>query len=131
MRDFPQSYLKGVILNSWISQFHLLRNRNWDVTIHHIFREANNAADFLANLGHEFVIGTHVIPCSDPKLLYWLSYDRFGVCLPRVINNTASPYLLTQKNRMSSQTLLHPPPVIHYLYDLKPIHPYVSAQISV
>ncbi|CAN1254944.1 hypothetical protein LINPERPRIM_LOCUS8820 [Linum perenne] len=58
-----------------VEQFHSMRNRDWDVTIHHIFHEANNAADYLANLDHEFVIGTHVVSCSDSTLLYWLRYD--------------------------------------------------------
>ncbi|CAN1247436.1 hypothetical protein LINPERPRIM_LOCUS6329 [Linum perenne] len=49
-----------------------MRNRDWDVTIHYIYREANNVADYLANLGHDFVIGTHVVPVPDNTLLYWL-----------------------------------------------------------
>ncbi|CAN1243570.1 hypothetical protein LINPERPRIM_LOCUS5729, partial [Linum perenne] len=31
-----------------IKQIHILKNRDWDVTINHICREANNAADYLA-----------------------------------------------------------------------------------
>ncbi|CAN1159318.1 Putative ribonuclease H protein At1g65750 [Linum perenne] len=76
-------------LASLVEQFHSMRNRDWDVTIHHIYREANNAADYLANLGHDFVLGIDVIPILDNALLYWLRYDLIGVALPRLINNNS------------------------------------------
>ncbi|CAN1790115.1 hypothetical protein LINPERHAP1_LOCUS18713 [Linum perenne] len=54
----------------------------------HIYREANMAADFLANAGHGLALGTTVfsVPCIE--LLHWLHYDLVGVGLPRLINNT-------------------------------------------
>ncbi|CAN1217543.1 hypothetical protein LINPERPRIM_LOCUS1051 [Linum perenne] len=55
----------------------------------HIFREANNAADYLAKLGHDLALGTHVFLYPDSNLLYWLSFDLVGSCLPRFINNIA------------------------------------------
>ncbi|CAN1175634.1 Putative ribonuclease H protein At1g65750 [Linum perenne] len=54
----------------------------------HIYREANFAADYMANLGHSFDLGTHVFQVPDSSLLYWLRYDLFGVCEPRIINLT-------------------------------------------
>ncbi|CAN1164507.1 hypothetical protein LINPERPRIM_LOCUS33222, partial [Linum perenne] len=36
---------------SLLHQFSELRSRDWQVSVHHIFREANFAADYLANLG--------------------------------------------------------------------------------
>ncbi|CAN1846003.1 Putative ribonuclease H protein At1g65750 [Linum perenne] len=70
-----------------VEQFSDLRNRDWEVTIHHIFREANSAADYLANLGHSFDLGCHVVEVPDNTLMYWLRYDLIGVCTPRLVNN--------------------------------------------
>ncbi|CAN1130924.1 Putative ribonuclease H protein At1g65750 [Linum perenne] len=64
-------------------------NRDWEVSIHHIFREANCAADYLANLGHTLDMGLHVFSFPDSSLLYWLRYDLIGVCLPRYFNNNS------------------------------------------
>ncbi|CAN1770919.1 Putative ribonuclease H protein At1g65750 [Linum perenne] len=72
---------------SIVEQFTSLKNRDWEVSIHHIYREANFAADYMANLGHDLVLGTHVFMYPDAKLLYWLRYDLMGVSTPRLINN--------------------------------------------
>ncbi|CAN1829274.1 hypothetical protein LINPERHAP1_LOCUS32438 [Linum perenne] len=50
--------------------------RDWEVKIHHIYREANYAADYMANLGQSLDFGVHV------------RYDLIGVCEPRAIFNT-------------------------------------------
>ncbi|CAN1123631.1 Putative ribonuclease H protein At1g65750 [Linum perenne] len=50
-------------------------------------REANYAADYLANLGHSVDLGTHICQSPDNTLLYWLRYDLIGVSTPRFINN--------------------------------------------
>ncbi|CAN1849082.1 Putative ribonuclease H protein At1g65750 [Linum perenne] len=49
--------------------------RDWQVDIRHIYREANGAADYLANLGHNFDLGTHLVPSSDCNLGYFLRKD--------------------------------------------------------
>ncbi|CAN1154630.1 Putative ribonuclease H protein At1g65750 [Linum perenne] len=54
----------------------------------HVYREANFAADYLANIGHDLDLGTHVFLYPDTKLLYWLRYDLMGVYTSRLINNT-------------------------------------------
>ncbi|CAN1137163.1 Putative ribonuclease H protein At1g65750, partial [Linum perenne] len=72
---------------SLVEQFQALKNRDWEVSIHHIFREANNAADYLAKMGHDLTLGTHVFLYPDSSLLYWLNFDRFGSCLLRNFNN--------------------------------------------
>ncbi|CAN1776257.1 Putative ribonuclease H protein At1g65750 [Linum perenne] len=72
---------------SLVEQFLDWRNRDWEVTIQHVYREANNAADYLANLGHSLVLGSHVFQSPDNTLLYWLRYDLIGVSTPRTINN--------------------------------------------
>ncbi|CAN1137166.1 hypothetical protein LINPERHAP2_LOCUS9883 [Linum perenne] len=58
-----------------------------DLDHRHIFREANNAADYLAKMGHDLTLGTHVFLYPDSSLLYWLNFDRFGSCLLRNFNN--------------------------------------------
>ncbi|CAN1196857.1 hypothetical protein LINPERPRIM_LOCUS43171, partial [Linum perenne] len=72
---------------SLVQQFHDLKSRDWDVQIHHIYHEANFPADYLANLGHSFELGTFVHQSPDSSLLYWLRYDLIGVCEPRAIYN--------------------------------------------
>ncbi|CAN1151683.1 Putative ribonuclease H protein At1g65750, partial [Linum perenne] len=61
--------------SSLVDQFHDLKCREWEVSIHHIFREANHAADFMANLGHNLDLGTHVFQVPVNSLLYWLRHD--------------------------------------------------------
>ncbi|CAN1761170.1 Putative ribonuclease H protein At1g65750, partial [Linum perenne] len=73
---------------SLVQQFHELRMRDWDVKIHHIYREANYAADYMANMGQSLGLGVHVSDNPDNSLLYWLRYDLIGVCEPRAIFNT-------------------------------------------
>ncbi|CAN1796607.1 Putative ribonuclease H protein At1g65750, partial [Linum perenne] len=70
-----------------IRRFQELKSRPWEVTIEHIYREANFAADFLANSGHELELGTFVFSSPCNGLLEWLRYDLLGVCLPRQVNN--------------------------------------------
>ncbi|CAN1263735.1 Putative ribonuclease H protein At1g65750 [Linum perenne] len=49
-------------------------------------REANQAADYLANLGHTLPRGCHSISCSDCNLAYHVRYDCMGISEPRLIN---------------------------------------------
>ncbi|CAN1841279.1 Putative ribonuclease H protein At1g65750, partial [Linum perenne] len=73
---------------SLVEQFHTLRNQDWDVTIHYIYRKATNAADYMANFGHELDLRSHVFSSPIDSLLYRLRYDLIGVCLPRFVNTT-------------------------------------------
>ncbi|CAN1768790.1 Putative ribonuclease H protein At1g65750 [Linum perenne] len=54
---------------SLIEQFSELSTRDWQVSIHHIYREANCAAH-LANLGHSLDLGVHVFEFPDVSLQY-------------------------------------------------------------
>ncbi|CAN0826662.1 Putative ribonuclease H protein At1g65750 [Linum grandiflorum] len=63
-----------------------LCNRQWEVTLHHIYREANYAADYLANLGHSFIFGFHIVNLPNGGLSHWLCYDVIGVSLPRSVS---------------------------------------------
>ncbi|CAN1845377.1 Putative ribonuclease H protein At1g65750, partial [Linum perenne] len=75
--------------SSLVEQYHDLRRREWEVSIHHIFREPNNAADFLDNYGHQLVVGLHVFSAPVESLLYWLRHDCIDVCLPCLVNNNS------------------------------------------
>ncbi|CAN0826658.1 Putative ribonuclease H protein At1g65750 [Linum grandiflorum] len=52
----------------------------------HIYREANYAADYLANLGHSFIFGFHIVNLPNGGLSHWLCYDVIGVSLPRSVS---------------------------------------------
>ncbi|CAI0454456.1 unnamed protein product [Linum tenue] len=53
---------------------HLLE-RDWDVAVSHVYREGNQTADFLANLGHGLTFGTHHVDVLNFDLCRWLDYD--------------------------------------------------------
>ncbi|CAN1325899.1 Putative ribonuclease H protein At1g65750, partial [Linum perenne] len=80
--------LHGHRHSALVEQFRALKGRAWDVSIKHIYREANNAADYLANFGHHLDLGFHVFSSPVSPLLYWLRYDLVGGCSPRSINIT-------------------------------------------
>ncbi|CAN0891969.1 Putative ribonuclease H protein At1g65750 [Linum grandiflorum] len=69
-----------------VMQYQELCKRQWEVTLHHIYREANCAADYLANLGHSFMFGFHFINLPDRGRSHWLCYDIIGVSLPRSVS---------------------------------------------
>ncbi|CAI0392378.1 unnamed protein product [Linum tenue] len=62
-----------------------LLSKQWEVEVHHIYREGNKCADFLANLGHTFDIGFHRIPLDHSDLNNLILYDRQGLSEPRNI----------------------------------------------
>ncbi|CAI0429938.1 unnamed protein product [Linum tenue] len=64
---------------------HLL-DRDWDVSISHVYREGNRTADFLANLGHSLTFGTHHVDVCCSDLCRWLDYDVMGISQTRIIN---------------------------------------------
>lgn len=55
--------------------------------MHHIFRDADKCADFLANLGLIKSLGVHELSHRPKDLLNSLQADIIGVCLPRLCNN--------------------------------------------
>ncbi|CAN1776652.1 Putative ribonuclease H protein At1g65750 [Linum perenne] len=72
-----------------VLSFRELRARDWSITIRHVYREGNKAANFLASRGHDFPFGSHLVPSSDCNLAYFLRYDCLGISEPRhvLINN--------------------------------------------
>ncbi|CAL1352532.1 unnamed protein product [Linum trigynum] len=63
-----------------------LLNREWIVSVSHVYREGNHAADFLASFGHNLTFGTHHVDVDSHELCKWLDYDVMGVSQPRFIN---------------------------------------------
>ncbi|CAN1169619.1 Putative ribonuclease H protein At1g65750 [Linum perenne] len=51
----------------------------------HVYREANFAADFLANQGHSLPRGSHHFDLSDSRLVHLIRYDCMGISEPRLI----------------------------------------------
>ncbi|CAN0843749.1 hypothetical protein LINGRAHAP2_LOCUS4024 [Linum grandiflorum] len=45
-----------------------LCSRQWEVHLSHIYRKANNVADYLANLGDSFVYVMHLLDSPDQGL---------------------------------------------------------------
>ncbi|CAN1766303.1 Putative ribonuclease H protein At1g65750 [Linum perenne] len=87
---------------SLVQQFHELRMRDWDVKIHHIYREANYAADYMANLGQSLDFGVHVS-------------DNPGWLLKRSLNfDQITRWSLIFKKFLSSHTTLTDYPNSHY-----------------
>ncbi|CAN1168441.1 Putative ribonuclease H protein At1g65750 [Linum perenne] len=59
--------------------------KNWEIRLQHTYREANKAADHLANRGHSLPLGDHSVPTSDPELGFILRYDCYGISELRTI----------------------------------------------
>ncbi|CAN1725502.1 Putative ribonuclease H protein At1g65750, partial [Linum perenne] len=70
-----------------LHQFSELISREWSISIHHIYREANFAADYLANLGQSLPLGVHVLDVPNSVLADWFRFDLVGSCTPRLIIN--------------------------------------------
>ncbi|CAN1257225.1 Putative ribonuclease H protein At1g65750, partial [Linum perenne] len=68
-----------------VRAFRNLMLRDWEVTLNHIFHEGNQAADFLAGVGHNFPPGFHLFPISDCNLGYFVRRDSMGISEPRDI----------------------------------------------
>ncbi|CAN1790040.1 Putative ribonuclease H protein At1g65750 [Linum perenne] len=44
-----------------ILEFQELKQRSWELILKHTFREGNRVADFLANTGYDYPLGSHTI----------------------------------------------------------------------
>ena len=62
-----------------------LLSRNWQISISHIYREANSAADFMANMAHSAPLGLHVYSNPHVGIYSIMSQDLFGVTQPRFV----------------------------------------------
>ena len=57
-------------------------NRDWQITIQHIYREANFSADFMAKLAGSLPLGFHVFDNLPEGIEYWLRNDMYGNTIP-------------------------------------------------
>lgn len=62
-----------------------LLTRDWNVSLQHVYREANHSADFLANLALSVPVGIHVHESPPVGLNVWLQHDMYGVSYTRSI----------------------------------------------
>ncbi|CAN0919581.1 Putative ribonuclease H protein At1g65750 [Linum grandiflorum] len=69
-----------------VLQFNEICSRQWEINLSHIYREENNAADYLANLRHSLTYGMHLFDFPDRGLSHWFHYDLIGIFLPRLIS---------------------------------------------
>ncbi|CAN1797708.1 Putative ribonuclease H protein At1g65750 [Linum perenne] len=60
-------------------EFQDLIRRDWSVQVDHTFKEGNQTADFLANLGYGYPVGSHNVSLTDSRLAYFLRLDCFGI----------------------------------------------------
>ncbi|CAN1163895.1 hypothetical protein LINPERPRIM_LOCUS32863 [Linum perenne] len=65
--------MTGEVDNQFATEVLALRellHRNWQMVIKHVYREANRAANFLANRCHNFALGSHEFSISDVSFGY-------------------------------------------------------------
>ena len=67
-----------------------LLSRNWQVSLSHIFREANSAADFMASMAYSVPYGVHVFNSPPVGIYSFILQDIVGVAKPRMV----MPYLV-------------------------------------
>ncbi|CAN1187377.1 Putative ribonuclease H protein At1g65750 [Linum perenne] len=60
--------------------------KDWELKVKHIYREANQAADYLANKGHRLARGYHSVPLLDCNLVYYIRHDCMGISVPRLVH---------------------------------------------
>ncbi|CAN1293336.1 Putative ribonuclease H protein At1g65750, partial [Linum perenne] len=80
--------LRGEIENQFVAEilaFREIISRDWEVVTRHVYREANRAADFLANRGHSFALGTHEFSVSNASFGHVLLSDILGISTPHFI----------------------------------------------
>ncbi|CAN1265969.1 Putative ribonuclease H protein At1g65750, partial [Linum perenne] len=64
-----------------------LMQRNWTVTVSHIFRERNRVADLLAHHGHSLSLGSHFNFVCSSNVERGITSDIVGVCFSRLISS--------------------------------------------
>ncbi|CAN1124900.1 hypothetical protein LINPERHAP1_LOCUS19136 [Linum perenne] len=63
----------------------MLMEHDWEGTFCHTYREGNFAADYLANLVHDYPLGVQLITHPDCNLSYFLRCDCTGTTDPRLV----------------------------------------------
>lgn len=65
----------------------LLNNPDWEIRIVHVYREANEAANWMANANFESVVEFNVFNAPSAGLSRILFADEVGYAQPRMIIN--------------------------------------------
>ncbi|CAN1777356.1 Putative ribonuclease H protein At1g65750, partial [Linum perenne] len=73
---------------SLVTRFQKLREREWELRIKHIYREANHLADCLADKGHSLPCGSTTRLKTDVDVRKWETYDARGVTEVRCIRSS-------------------------------------------
>ena len=60
-------------------------NLDWQVSLSHIYREANFAADYMANLAFSIPLGLIVYPTPPLGVRSFLFHDSYGISYPRSV----------------------------------------------
>ncbi|CAN1182657.1 hypothetical protein LINPERPRIM_LOCUS20639 [Linum perenne] len=59
-------------------------NKDWEIRIYHVFREANQVTDLLAHLGHILPLGTHLNCTISQDIERYILSNYIGVAFSRV-----------------------------------------------
>ena len=68
-----------------IREIQALLRRDWLTKVEHIYREANEAADFLASYSFSFPLGLYCFQSIPPNMLSILLNDVHGVAQSRLV----------------------------------------------
>lgn len=60
----------------------VLLSRDWLISVHHVYREANFAADFFAGMALTLPLGFHLFHQPPPGMTHWLFSDGLGTAFP-------------------------------------------------
>ena len=63
-----------------------LLSHDWQVSVHHVYREANFAADFMASHALTLPHGLHYFTTPPMGVKTWLRNDGLGTAFPHVLN---------------------------------------------
>ncbi|EEF46185.1 conserved hypothetical protein [Ricinus communis] len=82
----------GIHSNMVLACLDILK-RDWSASIGHIYREANQVADCLANLALSYPVGIHELPMVPYEVKTLVNEDCIGVGWPRVTAAVLLPFL--------------------------------------
>ena len=69
-----------------VSSIKELIHRNWHISVNHVYREANFAADSIVNYASDLPIGLHNLSSPPACVIPFLLHDMYGVAHPRIVS---------------------------------------------
>lgn len=73
---------QAYVYSSLLFAIKALLGKEWHINIHHISREANQAADFMANYAFIHPLGLHIFSSPPPELANILVHDMYRILYP-------------------------------------------------